>query len=410
VKLTKLSDLKLDTKNANKGTDRGRKLLKKSLEELGIGRSILVDRAGHIIAGNKTAETLAALKQKKIRVIQTDGEELVVVQRTDLDINSAKARKLAVADNRVAELDLNWDIEALKGIDLGEFFNDAEMRKLGITTASDEGPAPQLDRAAELQAKWKTERGQIWEIGEHRLMCGDSGNIENVKLLMNGKLGHLLATDPPYVVDYKGGSHPKSDSNRHSTKRDKDWSESYHEIEIKDFTAFITAFITALKPDSPWYVWHASKRQAELEAAMVAQKIRIHQQIIWKKTRQVLTYSHFMWQHEPCLYGWLEGSQPEKRPPSNQPTVWEIGTAGNEDAEHPTQKPIEIFAGPLRWHLGEGEIACEPFSGSGTQLVAAEKEKRICYAMEIEPKYVAVALERMADMGLKPKLAKRSGR
>jgi sporulation protein YlmC with PRC-barrel domain len=130
LKITKLSDLKLDTKNANKGTDRGRKMLKASLEELGAGRSILADKNGNIIAGNKTAETAKLLKRHKVRVVQTTGDELVVVQRTDLDINSKKARKLAVADNRVAEIDLEWNPEVLKSLDLdlGELFNDGELR------------------------------------------------------------------------------------------------------------------------------------------------------------------------------------------------------------------------------------------------------------------------------------------
>ena len=196
MKITKLSDLKLDAKNANLGTDRGRKMLKQSLAELGAGRSILADKHGNVIAGNKTLETVRELKHQKVRVVQTTGDELIVVQRTDLDIDSKKARKLAVADNRVAEVDLQWNPEMLGKLDLelGDYFNDGELRKLMGPQDGDEGPAPQIDKAAELQQKWKTERGQIWEIGKHRLMCGDSTDARDVWRLMGKNRATLLST------------------------------------------------------------------------------------------------------------------------------------------------------------------------------------------------------------------------
>lgn len=119
-----------------------------------------------------------------------------------------------------------------------------------------------------------------------------------------------------------------------------------------------------------------------------------HQTIVWKKLRGVLTHSHYLWSHEPCAYGWLEGKQPKRRPPANERTVWEVDQKGEQDGVHPTQKPVELFARPIQFHTQPGEIVYEPFSGSGTQIVAAERLGRRCFAMEKEPKYVQVALER----------------
>src|SRR5208337_4782639 len=200
MKINSISDLKPDPKNANKGTDRGRKLLAESLEKYGAGRSILCDKEGRVIAGNKT---LKAAGERKVRVVETQGDELVVVQRTDLDLNSKKARELAIADNRVAEIDLEWNPEVLKDldVDLSQFWNEAELRKL-VPQPELEAPEPQIDRAAELQQKWETKRGQIWEIGKHRLMCGDCTLQEDVEFALNGHTPFLCVTDPPYGVSY----------------------------------------------------------------------------------------------------------------------------------------------------------------------------------------------------------------
>lgn len=407
MKITKLSDLKLDKKNANKGTSRGRKLLKQSLEELGIGRSILVDRSGNVIAGNKTAETLQSLKQKKIRVIQTSGDELVVVQRTDLDIDSKKARKLAVADNRVAELDLDWNAEVLGSLDLdlGDYFNDAELRKLLGPQPGDEGPAAQIDKAAELQAKWNIERGQIWEIGRHRLMCGDSGDPKDVTRLMAGKRAWMMATDPPYGVGYGQESGPDSAKRFDAMNGDGNDGPVLQEFLEKVFHAAIDC----LESGAVWYLWHAQMTQGFFTAAAAAAQFRIHRQIIWSKSHFILGHGDFHWQHELCFYGWREKEKHRWFGGRDQSTVWQIDNPRAHE-NHPTEKPPEIFARSMRLSTEEGDLCFEPFSGSGSQLVAAEQSKRICYAMEIEPKYVAVALERMADMGLKPKLAKRSGK
>ena len=133
-----------------------------------------------------------------------------------------------------------------------------------------------------------------------------------------------------------------------------------------------------------------------MEAAWNALDLLVHQTIVWEKSRGVLGRSHFMWRHEPCFYGWRRGKQPSKdrRPPNAMTTVWEIGQAGENDGIHPTQKPRDIFRMPMEWHTRRGEVVYEPFSGSGTQLIAAEELGRRCFAMERSPAYVDAAIAR----------------
>jgi len=203
-----------------------------------------------------------------------------------------------------------------------------------------------------------------------------------------------MATDPPYLMDYRADNHPQSWHNKAAVK-DKHWDD-YKDpaASVAFFRAFIEAALPHLTPDAAIYQWHADLRRHLVVQAWQECGLLFHQPIVWVKARPILTRSHFMWQHEVCGYGWVEGNQPKRRPPANAKTVWEIDQIGESDGIHPTQKPVEIFKRPVEWHALPGEICYEPFSGSGTQIIAAEQLGRRCYAMEIEPKYVQVAIER----------------
>lgn len=249
----------------------------------------------------------------------------------------------------------------------------------------------------------------------HRILCGDSTRVDDVQRLMDGRRAVMCATDPPYLVDYTGEDRPQSKERKEKAvaagKRveevgNKKW-DAYKDPEtsVEFFAAFLRVALAHALVDNPAiYQWHASPRQALVEQAWVDNGLLVHQQLVWVKSRPILTHSHFMWQHEPCFYGWVEGKPPARRPPcaGENSTVWQIDQ--QSDGLHPTQKPREIYTRPIGYHTAPGDLCFEPFSGSGTHLVAAEQTGRICYAVEIAPEFVAVALERLAEMGLEPRL------
>jgi DNA modification methylase len=421
--IKRLSDLTPDPHNANRGTERGATGLKNSLNQYGAGRSILVDKNGMVIAGNKTLEQARAMGLE-VETVRTDGNKLVVVQREDLDLQAdPKARELAIADNRVAQIDLEWDVEELKrelddGIDLGKFWAEDELKEM-LSLEPEEPPADpgaQVDKADELRDVWKTERGQLWVIPskavagrEHRLLCGDSTSEADVGKVMGGEKAGLMNTDPPYGVDYAA---VKNGIPRYGFK---DIQEKRGDIENDNLTdgpqlqAFLESMIRTAVPhlvgNPAFYLWHPMLTQGTFFAAAAAADILIHRQIIWVKPHMVLTRSGmYHWQHELCFYGWIKGHPCAWLGDKSQTSVWQLGES-RQGRLHPTQKPVELFTRPMKNHLKKGEIAYEPFSGSGSQFIAAEQLGRLCYGIEIAPKYVAVCLQRLADMGLEPRLS-----
>jgi DNA modification methylase len=382
-----------------------------SIREFGFTNPILVDSQAGILAGHGRLQAAQKLGLTEVPVMVLD------------HLTDAQKRAYILADNKLAE-NAGWDeqllaaeLEALKLEDYDlelTGFSEKELEEFMGTDGSIVAPEPQIDHADELQKKWQTERGQLWRIGEHRLLCGDSTDEADVTRLVNGKRAVLFATDPPYLVDYDGTNHPHkwSATHGHQHPGDKDWSDKYTDVDSPElgeklYDAFIgLAVQQAITEDAAWYCWHASRKQSLLEQVWEKHGAFVHQQIIWSKDRPILTRSWYMWQHEPCFFGWKRGNKPKRMADNYPPTIWSFPTqAPGETTDHPTQKPVELFAIPMRQHTEKRDICYEPFSGSGTQLVAAETLGRVCYAMELSPPFVAVALERMAEMGLKPKLA-----
>ncbi len=280
-----------------------------------------------------------------------------------------------------------------------------EYGVLAVGPASNVDAEPQIGRADELRKKWGTELGQLWILGDHRLLCGDSTSPADVTRLMNGEKAVLFATDPPYLVDYTGENHPGTKASQDRPSLNKDWSSSYRDFDGSEqgdglYDGFIKVAVEiAIREDAAWYCWHASRRQAMVEAAWEKHGAFVHQQVLWCKDRAILTRSWYLWQHEPCFFGWVRGKKPPKNVAASPlSTVWSLPSVSrSEDIDHPTIKPVEVFAIPMRQHTEPGDICYEPFSGSGTQIVAAEQTRRRCYAMEVAPEFLAVGIQRWAD-------------
>jgi DNA modification methylase len=269
-------------------------------------------------------------------------------------------------------------------------------------------PGPKFDEAEELRKKWDVRAGQLWTLDEHRLLCGDSTNVTDVTRLMNGDRAILFATDPPYLVGYDGTNHPGTKASEKRPSLNTDWSSTYgttwDEADAAQNSDLYDRFIKvaidiAILPNAAWYCWHASRRQRMVEESWEKNGAFVHQQIIWMKpNRPILTRSWYLWVHEPCFFGWLKGRKPAKETGDYERTVWAIDTLSNaERPDHPTPKPLDCFAIPMRQHTKPGDVCFEPFSGSGSQIIAGEREGRRVYALEISPAYVAVTLERWAE-------------
>jgi DNA modification methylase len=396
IKQIKASELQLDQHNANLGTERGRYALEASLRQYGAGRSILVDKHGRVIAGNKTLETAADVGLDNVIVVQTDGKQIVAVQRMDLDLaQDADARMLAYADNRVAELDLSFDPEAIAadlqaGLPLDMFWQDAELADIvaPLNPPSEEDTAPQIDRAEELRQEWGVETGQLWQLGDHRLICGDCTDADVVKRVMDIEC-LLMVTDPPYGVNY-----------------DPDWRNKAAEDGFLSFAPRRTGIVHndnrinwqdayELFTGDVAYTWSPPGAFIILTGqALQGSGFQIRNQIIWRKPHFPISRGHYTYQHEPCWYGVRKSKQSHWIGDNNASTVWDISLDSNVDGGHSTQKPLECMARPIRNH--EGDVY-EPFCGSGTTIIACENLGRHCRAVEISPAYVAVALQRWAD-------------
>lgn len=380
-----------------------------SIAEFGFVNPILIGADDVIIAGHGRLMAAHKLGLSDVPVIRLG------------DLSETQRKALIIADNKIAE-NAGWDEELLQleltdlkaedfdlkltGFDLSEI--DALLKSIDTEPG---GEPIGDDQVPEAPAQPTSQLSDLWVLGGHRLLCGDSTCAEEVKRLMNGERAILFATDPPYLVDYDGTNHPQSSARKSKiakgdtsgTDGNKDWSSSYG-VTWDDssqgpdlYRGFIKAAIAeAIKPNAAWYCWHASRRQAMLEDVWTEMGAFQHQQIIWNKEKGVLTRSRYLWKHEPCLMGWIKGNMPPKADGAEfLPSVWDIhGLSGEERPDHPTPKPLDCFAIPMRQHVEPSGLCYEPFSGSGSQIMAGETVGRRVYAMEISPTYVDVAVER----------------
>jgi DNA modification methylase len=388
VETVPLAELLPYAANARTHSDEQVAQIAASMVEFGFVNPVLVDEAGMLIAGH--GRVLAA---KKL------GLDVAPTIRLG-HLTEAQARAFRLADNQIA-LNAGWDTSMLRaelldlsalGFDMnlvGFSQSDLAAMMAGDGSAVDEAAADEL--APEPPIDPVSRPGDLWIIGEHRLLCGDATSPTDVERLLGGARPHLLASDPPYGVNYdpawrnRAGVSSTDRTGTVSNDHRADWREAW-----------------ALFPGDVAYVWHAGRYTRIVAESLEAAGFTIRSQIVWAKSRLVLGRGDYHWQHEPCFYAVREGKTGHWQGARDQTTLWSIATRGDETEDpetvHGTQKPVECMRRPILNNSAPGDAIYEPFSGSGTTLIAAEMTGRRCLAMEIDPAYCDVAVRRWQDL------------
>ena len=428
-----IDELITDNLNFNKGTEYGQHLLQNSVDKFGLGRSVLVDKNNRLIAGNKTTERAVDSGFKKAIFVETDGTELVVVKRKDVDLDSARGREMAMADNAVAIADIEWDNDNLR--EAAETYN-IDPTEWGIPEIEDpEEPEPDVredDFTPPETGTIKTsiKRGDIFEIkkeGElcHRIMCGDATDPNDVLKLMGGNKIDLIVTDPPYNVDYASKNEVLNLVDKGNHNQENIANDMLSNAEFSAFLKKVYANYSAnAKAGCPIYVFHASREAVNFIKGMTGAGFLYKQQLIWVKNNIVLSRQDYQWQHEPILYGWKDGGPHYFIKERTHRTVIEDNidlkklskkelidyirqmqndnesTIVYEDKpqvseEHPTMKPVRLLARFIRNSSHFKENVADFFLGSGSTLIAAHQLRRNCYGMELKPEYVQVIINRL---------------
>jgi DNA modification methylase len=356
-----------------------------SIAEFGFNVPVLVDERGVLIAGHGRLLAARHLGLAEVPVIRLD------------HLTDAQARAYRLADNQLA-LNAGWDDELLAAElarlqedgfsldligfsdeDLDRLMAEADAEGDGAGEAGDENEIP------EPPADPVTRPGDLWILGKHHLLCGDSTNATDVERLLAGATPHLMVTDPPYGVEYdpswrnQAGVSSTSRTGKVANDDRADWREAW-----------------ALFPGEVAYVWHAAIFAKTVADSLEANDFKVRAQIIWSKPRFVLGRGDYHWQHEPCIYAVRKNGTGHWQGARDQATVWAIGNGGDEDEAtvHGTQKPVECMRRPILNNSAEGDGVYEPFAGSGTTVIAAETTGRICFAMELNPAYADVIVGR----------------
>ena len=379
--MIKLSTIKKNPNNPRLLRDDKFEKLKNSLREfpqMMSLRPIIVDAENIVLGGNMRLEAIKALGMKEIP------DEWV--KRAD-DLTDAQKQEFIVKDN-VGFGEWDWDA-------LGNSWSDLPLEDWGLDVPNFEmiEDAPEEDESAvaetiskakELQAKWGTESGQLWKLGEHRLLCGDSTKREDVERLMNGEIASLVFTDPPYNVQYVGKTKDALTIQNDS-------------MDDESFMLFLISTLEnlPLKEGGSYYLCSPpGNPETDFRIALRSVSgLMLKQCIVWVKNQFVMGRQDYHWRHESILYGWKEGEAHYFVDDRTQDTVWEIDRP-KVSAEHTTMKPLEIPTKAMSNSSRHSEIVYEPFCGSGTTLIACEQLNRKCRAIEIAPEYVAVTLER----------------
>ncbi|MDB5318328.1 MAG: modification methylase [Rhodospirillales bacterium] len=377
-KLAPVSGLVPYARNARTHSDAQVAQIAASIREFGFTNPVLVDGDRGVIAGHGRLLAARLLGMAEVPTIELG--HLTETQR----------RAYVLADNRLA-LSAGWDTDMLR-LELGELdasgfdlaltgFDPGELAGF-LTEVTDGLTDPEAIPEVPLVPVARS--GDLWRLGRHRLACGDSTDPEVVSGLLGGVQPHLMVTDPPYGVEYdpawrnRAGLGNTARIGKVENDDRADWREAW-----------------ALFPGDVAYVWHGALHATTVAESLTTTGFSIRAQVIWAKDRLVLGRGHYHWQHEPCWYAVREGGTGHWAGDRKQTTLWSIASR-DQDAEttHGTQKPVACMQRPIENNSSPGQAIYEPFSGSGTTIIAAERSGRACYALELSPAYIDVAIQR----------------
>jgi DNA modification methylase len=370
--MTTIKDLKFDDKNFNKHTEFGMSLLEKSLRENGAGRSILLDKDNNIIAGNGIVEAAGQIGLENVKIVEATGDEIIAVKRTDVSLNSKKGREMALADNATAAVDLDWDDEAIKSE-----FTEEETKGWGVDLDWKDVEEITEDEAPEVNESEpaNSEIGRVYQLGEHRLMCGDSTDAGSVAILMDGQKADMVFTDPPYG-NGESGKYGRSRLGVRTILGDE---------SLEAFNGFMDIIPTdKIIYFLQWRTLAESIKVAETKG------LKINTVAVWDKKNAGLNGAGGISEQWEAIV--FAGNIKYRKFGGN---VFSISREQHkrEDSPHPHQKPIKLLAELFDFVDGCNTIL-DPFGGSGSTLIACEQLGRECFMMELDPKYCDVIRKR----------------
>jgi DNA modification methylase len=354
--------------------------LRSSLREFGFVNPVIVDKDLNIIAGH--GRILAAKEEGIVEVPCVFAEHLTEAQK----------RAYIIADNRLA-LNAGWDDELLSvelaDLQAAEFdvsllgFDDAELSKLmgGLEEVKDD----EFDLSSALEEAAFVKRGDVWTLGRHRLICGDATDAADVALLMDGRKANLVLTDPPYGVSFKSADGLK-------IQNDNLKAEVFYNFLLSSFcnmASFMEAGASA-------YIFHADTEGENFRRAFREAGFHLSGTCIWAKDSFVMGRSPYQWQHEPILFGWLKNGKHKWYAGRAEKTVWNFAKP-KKNENHPTSKPLDLLAYPIKNSSQANAIVLDTFGGSGSTLIACEQLDRTCHMLEVDEKYASVILRRYAE-------------
>lgn len=353
--------------------------LRSSLREFGFINPVIIDRGFNVIAGHGRIEAAQAEGISEVPCVFAD------------HLTEAQKKAYILADNRMA-MDAGWDeellrveIEALQAesFDVGlTGFDESEIADLFETDSEvkDDG----FDVDAELEKPPVTKSGDLWLLGNHRLICGDSTREETYTFLMDGKKANLVVTDPPYNVNYEGSAGKIKNDNMENGK--------FYQFLLDAFTCMEKV----MENDASIYVFHADTEGLNFRKAFADAGFYLSGTCIWKKQSLVLGRSPYQWQHEPVLFGWKKKGRHQWYTGRKESTIWEFDKS-KKNGDHPTMKPVPLVAYPIKNSSMSNCIVLDPFGGSGSTLIACEQTNRVCHTIELDEKFCDVIVKRFIE-------------